>query len=133
MFITPSVIVYFSLRIPFLMESLCKMMKELSRVPPILMKNTDGGTNQRNTLESVKTAPICLFKELDLDFMVATRCVLRHSYMNQAENIMNILNLGLQNIAMEWAPCDDESIDKKVKKRNSMVDLQEFDEKVSGV
>ena len=53
--------------------------------------------------------------------------------MNQAENIMNILNLGLQNIAMEWAPCDDESIDKKVKKRNSMVDLQEFDEKVSGV
>ena len=101
MFITPSVIVYFSLRIPFLMESLCKVMKELSRVPPILMKNTDGGTNQRNTLESVKTAPICLFKELDLDFMVATRCVLRHSYMNRAENIMNILNLGLQNIAME--------------------------------
>ena len=112
---------------------LCKIIRELKHILPILMKYTNGGTNQRNTLESVKTAPICLFKELDLDFMVATRCVLRHSYMNQAENIMNILNLGLQNIAMEWAPCDDESIDKKVKKRNSMVNLQEFDQKVSGV
>ena len=33
--------------------------------------------------------------------------------MNPAEGIMSILNLGLQNVATETAPCDDESLEKK--------------------
>ena len=56
-----------------------------------------------------------------------------HSYMNPVDRVMNILNLELQNIATEQAPCDDESIEKKVKKCNSMAELQELDGKVSGV
>ena len=73
------------------------------------MKYTDG---QRNTLESVKVASICLLKELDFDFMIAARCAPRQSYMNPAERIMSILNLGLQNGATERPPCDDESKEK---------------------
>ena len=91
---------------------LCKTIKELEHVPPILMKYTDGETDQRNTLESVKVASICLFKELDLDFMIAARFAPGHNYMNPAERIISILNLGLQNVAMERAPYDDESIEK---------------------
>lgn len=32
----------------------------------ILLKYTDGGTNQRNNLESVRCANICLFREMNL-------------------------------------------------------------------
>ena len=92
---------------------LCKIIKELEHVPPILMKYTDGGKDQRNMLQSVKEASICLFKELDLNFMIAARCTPGHSYINPAEKIMNILNLALQNVSTEQAPCDDESIEKR--------------------
>ena len=74
------------------------------------MKYTDG---QRNTLQSVKIASICLFKELDFDFMIAARCTPRHSYMNLAERLMSILNLELQNGATERPPRDDDSIEKR--------------------
>ena len=94
---------------------LCKIIKELEHVPPILMKYTDGRTDQRNTLESVKVASIRLFKKLDLDLMIAARCAPGHSYINTAERIMIILNLGLKNEATERALCNDESIVKKVK------------------
>ena len=35
--------------------------------------------------------------------------------MKPAERIMSILDLGLQNVATERAPCDDEPIERKVK------------------
>ena len=47
---------------------LCKIIEH---VPTILMKYTNGETDQRNTLDPVKVASICLFKELDLDFIIA--------------------------------------------------------------
>ena len=46
---------------------------------------------------------------------------------------MSILNLRLQNVPTERDPCDDESIEKKVKKCNNMAELRELDGKVSGV
>ena len=114
MFITPSLIASFSRHLPFVRE-LCKIIKELVDVPPNLMKYTNGGTDQRNTLESVKVVSICLFKELDLDFVIVARCTPGHSYMKPAERFMSILDLGLQNVATERAPCDDEPIERKVK------------------
>ena len=80
------------------------------------MKDMDSGADQRNTLQSVKIACICLFKKLHLDFMIWVRCVPRHSYMNTAERIKSIPNLELQNVATEQASCDDESIEKIFKK-----------------
>ena len=84
-----------------------KTVKELELVLPILIKYKNGGTDQRNTLESVKVASICLVKKLDLNLMIAARCVPGLSYMNPAERISSILNLGLQNVATERDPCDD--------------------------
>ena len=97
------------------------------------MKYTDGVTDQRNMLKSVKVASICLFKEVDSDFLIPARCAPGHSYMNPAEMIMSLLNLGLQNVATEWDPCNDKSVEKMVKKCNSLAELQERDQKVSGV
>ena len=37
----------------------------------VLLKFSDGGTDQRNTLEAVKCSLICIFKELDLDLLIA--------------------------------------------------------------
>ena len=67
----------------------------------VVLKYTDGGTDQRNTLESVKCATICLFKELTLDMVILARCAPGHSWTNPAERIMSILNLALQNCSLE--------------------------------
>ena len=91
-----------------------KIVKKLENVPAILMKYTDRRTDLRNTPKKVES--ICLFKELNLDFMIAARCAPGHSYMNPAKRTMYILNLGLQKVATECAPCDNESIEKKLKK-----------------
>ena len=93
-----------------------KIIKELKHVPRVLMKYTDDGTNQSNALESVKVGLICLFKGLNLDFMISARCAPEYSYMNPAERIISMLYLGLQNVETERAPCDDKSIEKKIKK-----------------
>ena len=68
---------------------------------PILIKFTDDGTDQRNNLESVKCANVCLYKELNLDMLIHARCAPGHSYTNPVERVMSILNLGLQNVSME--------------------------------
>lgn len=52
----------------------------------VLMKFSDGGTDQRNTLEAVKCASICLFKELNLDMLILARCAPGHSWTNSAES-----------------------------------------------
>lgn len=81
----------------------------------ILMKFTDGGTDQRNTLESVVCASICIFYELDLDMMILARCAPGHSWMNPAERIMSVLNIALQNCALERGKGDEET-EKMLKK-----------------
>lgn len=73
--------------------------KYKEKIPSVLFKYTDGGTDQRNTLESVKIASICLFKEFDLDLLITARCTPGHSYRNPAERVMSVLNYGLQNCA----------------------------------
>ena len=105
---------------------LAKIAKNFDNVPPVLMKYTDGGTDQRNTLEAVKVATICLFKELNLDFLIAAQCAPGHSYVNPAERIMSILNLGLQNVATERSPCKNADIEKKLNSCNSMKEIREL-------
>ena len=72
-----------------------------SGLPPIILKFSDGGTDQRNTLESVKLSLICLFRELDADLIIAARCAPGQSWTNPVERVMSILNIGLQNCALE--------------------------------
>ena len=98
---------------------LTKIYSELLEKPTVLLKYTDGGTDQRNTLEAVKVATICLFKELNLDMVFIGRCAPGHSFTNPAERIMSILNIGLQNVATERSLGGDE-FQQIIKTCNSM-------------
>lgn len=89
----------------------------------ILMKYTDGGTDHRNTLESVKCASICLFREMNLDMLILGRCAPGHSWRNQAERVMSLLNLGLQNCSSEKGVCSEE-MEKKLKRMGSMKEIR---------
>ena len=62
---------------------------------------TDGGPEHRVCFDSVKIPLIMLFKEFNLDSLVAIRTAPGHSYTNIVERIMSILNIGFQNVALE--------------------------------
>ena len=89
----------------------------------MVMKYTDGGTDQHNTLESVKCAHICLFKEFDLDMLIAARCAPGHSFANPAVRVMSVLNYGLQNCATETHIVDEDT-ETLLRKCNSIADLR---------
>ena len=86
---------------------LANSLKAKGEYPKVILKFSDGGTDQRNNLEAVKCASIALFKELDLDLLVPARCAPGNSWVNPPERVMRILNLGLQNCALERNPDDD--------------------------
>lgn len=69
-------------------------------IPPILLIYSDGGPDHRITFESVKLSLIVLFKQLDLDVLIAARTAPGHSWANPAERIMSLLNLAYQNVAL---------------------------------
>ena len=97
-------------------------------VPNILLKYSDGGTDQRNTLESVRCATICLFKELNFDMVIAARCAPGQSYMNPAERVMSILNIGLQTCATERRAMD-EKTESLLKRCSSVANVRSLAEK----
>ena len=107
-----------------MLAKVCSTINEQgSSVPPVLMKFTDGGTDQRNTLESVKCANICIFKEYNLDLLIHVRCAPGQSWVNPAERIMSILNLGLQNVSLQREK-GSESTEQILKQCGSMADIR---------
>ena len=102
---------------------LTKILESNEVKPPIMMRFTDGGTDQRNTLESVRCSNICLFKEFNFDMVIHLRCAPGQSWINPAERIMSILNLGLQNVSLERKQ-GREATEKELKKCNSMADIR---------
>lgn len=99
--------------------------KSMDRSAKILLKYSDGGVDHRNTLESVKCATICLFKEYDLDMVILARCAPGNSWINPAERVMSILNLGLQNCALEREASTDKEMKAKLKSCGSMKEIRE--------
>ena len=108
--------------------AMVKQVKSLEEQPSVILKFSDGGTDHRNTLESVKCSAICLFKELDLDMYIAARCAPGHSWTNPAERVMSLLNIGLQNCALSRQECA-EDIEKLLKNCNSMESIREMTKK----
>lgn len=102
---------------------LAKILESSEDSKPFLLKFTDGGVDQRNTLEAVKIANICLFKDLNLDFLVHARCAPGQSFTNPAERVMSILNLGLQNVSLETKMCE-KRIEDVLKSKNSMAEIR---------
>lgn len=71
---------------------------------PILIRYTDGGPDHRTTYKSVQLCSLIEFIALDLDMIVCARTAPSQSYHNPAERIMSLLNLALQNVALERHP-----------------------------
>ncbi|KAK6189772.1 hypothetical protein SNE40_001768 [Patella caerulea] len=86
---------------------------------PVLLMYTDGGPDHRSTYWSVQLASILLFLHLDLDLLITARTAPCHSYTNPAERCMSLLNLGLQNVALEREAMT-ENEEFKVKSLSSM-------------
>ena len=103
---------------------LAKILEKEEQIPSVLFKYTDGGTDQRNTLEAVKCANICLFFEFQFEMVIAARCAPGQSYKNPAERVMSILNIGLQNSATEGTEMD-ETAESLLKKCNSCASIRD--------
>lgn len=86
---------------------------------PILMIYSDGGPDHRTTYRSVQVVWVAVFLALDLDMLVAGRTAPHQSYANPAERVMSLINLGLQNVALNRDEASPD-VESKVKSRSSM-------------
>ncbi|GET04088.1 uncharacterized protein LOC105326236 [Rhizophagus clarus] len=75
----------------------------------VLCLYTDGGSDYHCTYTCVQLSYICLFIALDLDYFVAIRTPPQHSWKNPVEQIMSILNLGLQSVGLMRTEMNDDS------------------------
>lgn len=55
--------------------------------------------------------------------LILARCAPGHSWTNPAERVMSILNIGLQNCALERSKGDDDT-ESDIRKCGSMADLR---------
>lgn len=84
---------------------------------------SDGGPDHRLTYHSVKLALIVLFKELNLDTLIAVRTAPGHSWLNPAERVMSVLNLAIQNCAFSRAESGS-NFEQVIKSANSMSEIR---------
>ena len=71
-----------------------------NEIQPIMIIVSDGGPDHRLNFLSVQVALICLFSDLQLDFLVCVRTCPYQSWQNLAERVMSTLNLALQNVSL---------------------------------
>jgi len=100
----------------------------LSLNKPRLFIYTDGGPDHRTTFWSVQLAHIATFVSLDIDILIAARTAPSHSYANPAERCMSLLNLTLQNVALQRDKMNDNS-EFKIKYSSSLKKLRGITEK----
>lgn len=100
----------------------------LSSDKPVLFVYTDGGPDHRCTYWSVQLSYICMFVALDLDMLIVARTAPSHSYNNPAERCMSLLNIALQNVALDRAPMVD-NLECRVKSATSLSKLRDVSTK----
>ena len=91
---------------------------------PVLLLYTDGGGDYNVTHASVQISLLCLFLELDLDMLVAVRTCPTQSWVNPAERCMSILNLAIQNVALERELMD-VGFENLIRNKKNMKDVRE--------
>ena len=72
---------------------------------------------------SVQMSLICLFVQYDVDVLIAVRSVPRNSWTNLAERVMPVLNVALQNVALECSR-NSPQMESLVKCKNTMHDVR---------
>ena len=76
-------------------RELLKVLQSSGDTNPIALY-TDGGPDHRSNYPTVQIALVCLFLQLNLDFLCAIRTPPYNSWKNPAERIMSLLNIALQ-------------------------------------
>ena len=71
-----------------------------STLPAILVVRTDGGSDHSPKLMQVQLALLSLYLATGMDMLVAVRTAPGHSFLNDVEKKMALLNLGVANIAL---------------------------------
>ena len=86
----------------------------------ILLLISDCGGNHNVTHISTQILLICLFLQLDLHVLIALRCCTSQILVNPAERVMSLLNLALQNCALERDPVETAEFENMLKKVTTM-------------
>ena len=104
---------------------LYNVLQSLSNSKPVLFLYSDRGPDHCLTYVSVQLSLVCLFLNLDLDFLCAGQTAPYHSWCNPVERVMAVLNLGLQcvGLAREKMP---EEYEKEVAKCNNLTQLRKI-------
>ena len=95
---------------------------------PIHVKYSDGGTEHCTLLVKVQLSLIAIFKMLRLDMLIACRAAPGQSWQNPVERVMAILNIGLQNCALERDKTA-EDMEHLLKRCSSMAEIRKAGEK----
>lgn len=100
------------------MTKLYKVLQNESFSKPILFLYSDGGPDHRLTYVNVQLSLL----KYDLDYLCAGRTAPHHSWRNSVEQIMSILNLGLQCVGLARSEME-EKYETIVKKCSSLSEL----------
>ena len=89
----------------------------------ILFLYTDGGPEHRSTFESVKISLIHLFRATGVELLVALRTAPGQSWQNPVERVMSLVNIALQNVAIERPSCREE-VEKELSACNTIESIR---------
>ena len=107
------------------LQHACEFYSILMSLPSqkhILFLYTDGGPDHNLMYLSVQISLICLFLQLDLDFLCVGRTTPYHSWHNPVERVMAKLNLGLQCVSLARTEMPEE-YESEVRKCNTHGEL----------
>ena len=94
-------------------------------VQPILLIYSDGGPDHRCTYMSVKLSLISIFKDLNLDILIALRTAPGNSWANPVERLMSIVNLGLQGVGVMRKEMSS-AMEKKISGANNLKEMRDI-------
>ena len=103
---------------------LVSVLKQISFDKPVLFMYTDRGPDHRLTYISVQLSLICLFLNLNLDYLCVGRIAPYHSWRNPVERIMSIINLGLKCVGLARSKLSHEC-EKDISKCNNLTELRQ--------
>ena len=89
-----------------------------------LLLFSDGGGDHNVTHISTQISLICLFLQFHLDMLIALLCCLSQSWVNPSELGMYLLNLALQNCALERDPVETAEFENILKNVTTMNQLR---------
>ena len=79
----------------------------------IMLIYSDGRGEHNVTFYSTKVSFICLLLQIDVDMLIVLRCCPTQSWVNPAERVMSVLNITIQNCALEREVMNDKFEEKK--------------------